>query len=156
MNYQIFSITGIMICVMTWSFPIYAAEDSLTAAVCNHPEQIVSRTTTFRIQYVMNEQELPIRTVKGFLYNNGASQPYLKKFTMLRTLGYTMAGLGAGVVVTNIALDQPMFSWIGLSGYTMIIGGLTFSFNSNGKFRMAIYEYNKNICASSKKQRTFP
>ena len=139
----------VLILILISSFTFISAQevDSLTAPICIHQESITARAGTFRIEYLLGQQTvLNFKTLKGFLYNNGASRPYLNKYTGYRVAAYTLEGLGLGLAITNLALGKSMIAPIGLAGYTMIICGMVFSFNANGKFRIAIHEYNKNIC----------
>ncbi|NLG18195.1 MAG: hypothetical protein GX556_12755 [Fibrobacter sp.] len=146
MNFN--KLTLILSLLLLYSIPISAQEtDTLTAQLCSHPEQIFTKpSSTYRIDYWMGETMLNMRTTKGFLYNNGASRPFLQKYTALKVTGYTLTAAGAGLIITNIALKKPGFSPIGIAGYTSIVCGLTATFSANGKFRMAVYQYNRNIC----------
>jgi hypothetical protein len=94
----------------------------------------------------MGEYELNVKTVKGYLHNNAASKPFLNKYSALRVSSAVMAGVGFGLIGTNIALHKPMFAPVGIAGWTMVIGAGVVFFKSNGKFRIAIHEYNKNLC----------
>ncbi len=130
------------------SIPVLSQEtDTLTAQLCSHPEQIYTKpSSTYRIDYWMGETMLNMRTTKGFLYNNGVSRPFLQKYTALKVTGYSLAIAGAGLIITNVALEKPGFSPVAIAGYASIVCGLTATFSANGKFRMAVYQYNRNIC----------
>lgn len=125
---------------------LYANQDSLTAPVCNNnPNQIIAKLDGNKIEYVMGEYHLNISTIKGYLYNDGASKPYLKKYSNLRGTSYAMFAGGVALIATGFATGK---SYLTLGGGAALGGGLYFYFKSNGKFRVAIHEYNKSVCTN--------
>ena len=127
--------------------PVSLPEDSLTAALCNHQEQIVARRTgTYRIDYYMGETHLNMKTMKGFLRLNGASNPYYRQFKMHRFGGFSLFFGGIGLMIADRYIDKPNFPVYTIGGLTAMISGIVVGFGGNGKFRLAIYAYNKDIC----------
>jgi hypothetical protein len=131
-----------IICYITIAF---AQQDSLTAPVCSHPDQILAKTEGNKIEYVMGEYHLNISTIKGYLYNDGFSKPYLKKYNTLRGTSYAMLAGGVGLVIVGFSTGKSLFS---LGGLATAGGGLVIYFKSNKSFRKAIHEYNKSVCSN--------
>jgi hypothetical protein len=145
MNFKLMCLFALLLSL--FSLLTAQEKDTLTSPLCAHPEQIFTKQSgTYRINYWMGETMLNMKTTKGFLYNNGASRPVLQKYTALKVTGYSLLCVGAGLIITNIALDNRGFHPVGLAGYASIACGFAASFSANGKFRLAVYEYNKNVC----------
>lgn len=132
-------------CVFLYLSPLIAEVDSLTAPVCRNPDQITAKIDGNKIEYVMGEYQLNISTIKGYLYNDGASKPYLKKYNSFRGTSYLMLAGGLGGVVAGFATGK---SLITIGGCALAGGGVIFYFKSNDKFRKAIHEYNKSVCTN--------
>ncbi len=122
-------------------------EDSLTLALCDNPEQIVSRRAgDFRIEYYMGETQLNMKTMRGFLELNGASAPYYKKFKARRISGSLMMASVIGFIVLDNYVSRPSFPVITLAGIATSVWGFTVFLGANDKFRLAIHHYNRDIC----------
>lgn len=124
---------------------ISAQQDSLTAPVCSHPDQIIAKLEGNKIEYVMGEYQLNISTIKGYLYNDGFSKPYLKKYNTLRGSSYVMLAGGVGLVIAGFSTGKTLFS---LGGLVATGSGVVTYFKSNNSFRRAIHEYNKSVCGN--------
>lgn len=124
---------------------VSAQQDSLTAPVCAHPDQITAKMDGNKIEYVMGEYQLNISTIKGYLYNDGFSKPYLKKYNALRGSSYAMLAGGLGLVIAGFSTGKTLLS---LGGLATAGGGLVIYFKSNNSFRKAIHEYNKSVCSN--------
>lgn len=121
-----------------------AQEDTLTQALCKHNEQIVSEVDGIRVQYKIHGYTINGKTAGGYLHNNPASNPYFKRYQACKTSAYICTGLGFGAIITNLVIGKgaPLtLAGVGLAGF-----GLYINFRGNHLFRVAIYEYNKNIC----------
>lgn len=131
-----------IICATTF---VSAQQDSLTSPVCSHPDQIIAKLDGNKIEYVMGEYHLNISTIKGYLYNDGFSKPYLKKYNLFRGSSYAMLGGGLGLVIAGFSTGKSLFSLAGLASAGT---GVVIYFKSNTKFRKAIHEYNKSVCSN--------
>lgn len=126
--------------------PTAASEDTLTAALCRNPEQIVSKLNEWRIEYYMGETQLNMKTMKDFLDLNGASSPYFHRFNRMRIGGIALFFGGIVLAIADSYITQPEFPLATVTGLSAALTGSVLFFRSNNAFRMAIYTYNKNIC----------
>jgi hypothetical protein len=125
------------------SFP----EDSLTCALCQNNEQIVSkRNGEYRIEYYMGETQLNMKTMSGFLSLNSASNHQYRKFKAHRGGGIALVIAGIGCIVADGYITKPSFPFITFGGIAMSISGIVVYIGANEKFRSAIHAYNKDIC----------
>ncbi|HEX3019800.1 MAG TPA: hypothetical protein VHP36_05845 [Chitinispirillaceae bacterium] len=131
--------------ILSFASLVSAEVDSLTAPVCRNPNQIIAKLDGNKIEYWMGEYQLNISTTKGYLYNDGFSKPYLKKYNLFRGSSYAMLGGGLGLVIAGFSIGKSLIS---LGGLVSAGSGLVIYFKSNEKFRIAIHEYNKSICSS--------
>ncbi len=125
---------------------IYADDDTLTSSQCDNINQIVARQNAIRIEYIMHGFELDIKTIKDYLNNNSFSKPYVKKYTSVRAGSFISFGVGLGLLVTNFALNKPLFHPMGLGGASLMVLSFPVYFKANEKFRQGIYHYNRSIC----------
>ncbi|NLL14904.1 MAG: hypothetical protein GX267_15990 [Fibrobacter sp.] len=131
--------------IICYATLVSAQQDSLTAPVCAHPDQIVAKLEGNKIEYVMGQYQLNISTIKGYLYNDGFSKPYLKKYNALRGSSYAMLVGGVGLVIAGFSTGKTLFS---LGGLVTTGSGVVIYFKSNNSFRKAIHEYNKSVCSN--------
>jgi hypothetical protein len=124
-----------------------ATDDSLTRALCRNQEQIVAqRSGEYRIEFYMGDTQLNMKTMRGFLSLNSASNPYYKKFRAQRVSGIACVIGGIGLMVADRYISQPKAPISTLVGIATSISGVVIFVRSNNKFRLAIYHYNRDIC----------
>ena len=94
----------------------------------------------------MNETELNMKTMSGFLSLNSASAPYYRKFRARRIAGIAMMAAGIGLAVADGYIPKPAFPVIAIGGIAVSAWGIGVFFGANQKFRLAIHAYNRDIC----------
>lgn len=122
-------------------------QDSLTTALCNNEEQIVSRRISeWRIGYYMGETELNMKTMAGFLSLNSASKPLYSQYRLKKTAGWVLVVGGIAMIIADGQLTKPAFPVWSIGGVAVSVTGLVVGFKSNGTFRKTIHAYNRDIC----------
>lgn len=122
----------------------FAQEDTLTSAICKDNEQIVSQIDGIRVQYTIHGYTINGKTAGGYLRNNPSSNPFFKRYRACKTSAYIFTGLGLGAIVTNMVISKG--APLTLAGCSLAGFGLFLNFRGNHLFRVAIHEYNKDIC----------
>lgn len=122
--------------------------DTLTRALCDNPEQIVSRRAgEYRIQYFMGETELNMKTMKGFLSLNDASKPIYNRYRYIKAASWILGIAGIGLIgVVEPKIDTPEFPLYSILGAGAIVGAVTIGIKNNRLMFESIYAHNKNIC----------
>ena len=122
--------------------------DTLTRALCDNQEQIVSRRVgEYRIQYFMGETELNMKTMKGFLSLNDASKPIYDRYRLMKAVSWMLGIAGIGLIgAVEPRVDTPKFPVYSVIGAGAVIGAFTIGIKNNRLMFESIYAHNKNIC----------
>lgn len=131
----------ILFFLCTWCI---AEEDTLTQALCKNEEQIVSEMDGIRVQYKIHGYTINGKTAGGYLQNNPGSIPCFKRYKACKTSAYICAALGLGGLITNAVINEG--TPLTVASCCVAGFGLYINFKGNRLFRVAIYDYNKNIC----------
>ena len=122
-------------------------QDSLTCAVCDNQEQIVSRRINeWRISYYMGETELNMKTMTGFLSLNSASKPLYNQYLFSKIASRVLFIGGVGLIIVDSKFIDSDFPYATLGGIGLSVTGIVVSYKSNNTFRLAIRAYNRDVC----------